>query len=94
MIFIKLSGHFSPGRLVATHGVLEAVPREELLAAYNRHLHCDWGDLSAGDWRMNDEAVESGGRIFSAYYTSNGVKFWIITDADRLYTTILLPSEY
>ena len=94
MIFVEPTGHFFPGCLVVTPGVLETVPRGELLAAYSRHLRCDWGELSDTDWRMNDDAVENGGRIFSAYCTFNGAKFWIITEANRLYTTVLLPSEY
>jgi len=54
----------------------------------------DWGQVCAEDWRLNDEAVQDGSRIVSAYITLKGVKIWIITEADRSTTTILLPDEY
>ena len=94
MIIVETSGHFYPGRLVATPGILEIVPYEELLNAYSRHLRCDWGELSDQDKQMNDLAVRSGERLLSAYQSSKGVKFWIITEADRSCTTFLLPEEY
>lgn len=81
------------GRLVATPAVLDAVPRPELLAALRRHMRCDWGDVSKADWKENDWALKNGERLLSSYKSKNGVKFWIITEADRSYTTILLPSE-
>ena len=90
----KASRGFSPGRLVATPGVLDAVPREELMNAFYRHLYCDWGDISEQDKQMNNDALKHGERLLSAYRSSDNVKFWIITEADRSYTTMLLPSEY
>ncbi len=90
----KTTSGFHPGRLVATPGVLDAVPRDELMNAFYRHLYCDWGDISEQDKRMNDNALKHGERLLSAYRSSGGTKFWIITEADRSYTTILLPSEY
>lgn len=85
---------FQLGRVVATPGVLEQVPRAELFAAVERHLCGDWGDLSEQDKRENNAGVRSGGRILSAYHSTDGTKFWIITEADRSYTTVLLPGEY
>lgn len=85
---------FESGRFMATPGTLEAIPTKELTSALSRHLDGDWGDLSESDARLNDEAITGGGRIFSAYISSNGVKFWIITEADRSCTTVLLPNEY
>lgn len=82
------------GRVVATPGVLEAVPRPELMAALTRHLHGDWGDVCESDWRRNDRAIRDMTRLFSAYHASDGTKFWIITEADRSATTFLLPEEY
>jgi len=46
------------------------------------------------DWRANDWALQAGERLLSVYQTLGGIKFWIITEADRSATTILLPSEY
>jgi len=53
-----------------------------------------WGDLSDNDRVANDMAVEHGGRILSAYGSTNGIRFWIITEADRSATTVLLPDDY
>lgn len=58
-----------------------------------RHVSGDWGDVSAEDQRANDRAIIEGTRIFSAYVV-NGIRLWVITEADRSATTILLPSEY
>ncbi len=82
------------GRVTATPGVLEQVPKAEIFAALSRHQRGDWGDLTRQDKRANDEAFQKGGRILSAYRSREDVPFWIITEADRSYTTVLLPEEY
>ena len=82
------------GRVVATPGVLGAVPRSELFAALERHMRRDWGDVCEADWRANDRALKIGERLLSSYKSNDGVKFWIITEWDRSSTTFLLPSEY
>ena len=92
---------FSPGRLVATPGALEAMSESGQTAAYflQRHLAGDWGEVSSDDWQLNEAALVDGSRLLSAYRTLKGKKLWIITEtADdngrRAATTILLPSEY
>ncbi len=85
---------FSLGRLVATPAVLDVVSRKELFAAVERHKRGDWGDVSEGDRKANDQALKNGERLLSAYKSTGGTKFWIVTEPDRSYTTILLPSEY
>jgi hypothetical protein len=65
-----------------------------MLGALRRHASCDWGELCAEDKASNDQALQYGGRLMSAYRTPTGVKFWIITEADRSATTTLLPEEY
>lgn len=82
------------GRLVATPGVLNAVPRPELFAALERHMRKDWGEVCEEDWKENDRALKSGDRLLSSYKSKYDVKFWIITERGRSHTTILLPSEY
>lgn len=64
--------------------------------ALNRHLDGDWGDLSAEDKKANDRGLspESPDRLLSAYHSSSGIKFWIITEWNRSATTVLLPSDY
>ena len=54
----------------------------------------DWGDLDDDDKRFNDEALQHGDRLFSAYHLTNGTKIYVITEWDRSVTTALLPSEY
>jgi hypothetical protein len=60
----------------------------------SRHQTGDWGIVCDDDKRENDFSVREGFRILSSYKTSNGEKLWVITEADRSVTTILLPSEY
>jgi hypothetical protein len=59
-----------------------------------RHSTGDWGDLEEADKQANEAALQAGDRILSAYKLTGGHKLWIITEADRRATTILLPSEY
>jgi hypothetical protein len=87
---------FGPGSVVATPGALEAfrASGESPLTFLQRHLAGDWGDLDEHDTRENELSLQHGWRILSAYTLSTGVKIWIITEATRESTTILLPSEY
>jgi hypothetical protein len=84
------------GQVVATPGALQAFAEsnQSIDEFLGRHLHGDWGEVAAGDWAENDLSVEQGFRILSAYTLSTGTKIWIITEADRSATTILLPEEY
>jgi len=60
-----------------------------------RHMSCDFGELSDEDVRENELSLREGFRVLSAYRTARGQRLiWIITEADRTSTTILLPSEY
>jgi hypothetical protein len=87
---------FPLGRVVATPGALEAFVREEehYLPFLVRHARGDWGEVCAEDAGANDEALQGGGRLFSAYRLRDKTKIWIITEADRSSTCILLPDEY
>lgn len=89
---------FNPGEFVCTAACAGTVPIENLVAALKRHVAGDWGEVSAGDAKLNDAAVESGDRILSAYTATDGTKFWIITDAGHKeghnVTTALLPEDY
>lgn len=93
------------GQLCATPGAQEVLQRYQVnpLLLLGRHLAGDYGDLSTEDARANDEALKVGARLLSAYQlplpgSDSGalppVKVWIITEADRSVTTILLPEEY
>lgn len=85
---------FSLGRLVATPEALRHVSNKETMTAVRRHLTGDWGEVGNEDKAANDRALIDGTRLLSAYSTAAGVKFWIITEADRSVTTILLPEDY
>lgn len=85
---------FPIGRMMATPGAINSVPPSEMTQALRRHARGDWGDLSDEDLYANDMAVHDESRLLSAYRTKTGTKFWIITEADRSATTVLLPEEY
>lgn len=85
---------FPLGREVVTAHANDVLSNADISAAMERHKHGDWGEVSEEDRKTNDNAVRDGFRIMSAYTSSNGEKFWIITEADRSYTTVLLPEDY
>ncbi|PWU19905.1 MAG: hypothetical protein C5B50_05595 [Verrucomicrobia bacterium] len=91
---VKAKPRFAFGRLCVTEGVAKSVPADEILKAVQRHAAGDWGVLDQADWQRNDKALRDGERLFSKYESSTGKKFWVITEADRRVTTVLLPADY
>jgi hypothetical protein len=85
---------FEVGRLVATHGALAALNPEEPLTLLSRHVSGDWGDVPPEDAAKKELSVGRGVRIISSYGTAGGTRVWVITEADRSSTCILLPEEY
>jgi hypothetical protein len=87
---------FTLGQIVATPGALRALERANQSAALflTRHAEGDWGELDPEDIRENEYSVAHGFRLLSSYTTAVGDKLWIITEADRSATTLLLPDEY
>lgn len=85
---------FELGRIMITRGAQEVLSHQDVLTALGRHLTGDWGQVGSEDWQENELSLREGFRLLSAYTDRNGVKFWIITEADRSSTTVLLPSEY
>jgi len=87
---------FELGRTVITPGAIEALEHSGQMAIefLRRHVAGDWGELSDDDVKENEFSLEHGFRLLSRYQTSQGERFWIITEADRSATTILLPNEY
>jgi hypothetical protein len=87
---------FPLGKLVVTPGALAALAaaKQAPLELLRRHAHGDWGVVCAEDARENDLSVARGLQILSAYMLSTGVKVWVITEADRSSTCILLPEEW
>lgn len=86
--------HFSLGRTVATPGALAAANGTELLDFLSRHRTGDWGKVDAYNAREYEGSVRRGFRVLSAYRVRSGTRLSVITEADRLATTLLLPDEY
>lgn len=88
---------FKLGKVVATPGALRAIEENgvDMWSLLNRHVNGDWGCVPEEDARENQVAVENGYRVMSSYQlNSGGEKLWIITEADRSSTCLLLPEEY
>jgi hypothetical protein len=87
---------FSLGMVVGTQGAVQALeeagqgPQEFL----DRHVRGDWGEVPEADHHENDLSLQYGFRILSAYTTKAGERIWVLTEADRSATTLLLPEEY
>jgi hypothetical protein len=102
VIFVPCRPSFELGQIVATPGALDATTDAQRLLYLARHSMGDWGHVCDEDRKSNDEAVQDGGRILSAYpldpakpcegFGENTL--WIITEGDRSVTTFLLPDEY
>lgn len=87
---------FTLGDVVATPGALDLLDRTETNAGdlLQRHQHGDWGSVPAEDAAENLSSLETGCRILSSYLLNDTERLWIITEADRSSTTLLLPEEY
>lgn len=85
---------FELGQVVSTPGALEALTREEIGKALARHHRGDWGEVDRHDWQANEASLKEGSRLLSVYRSEKGETFWVITEADRSSTCVLLPSEY
>ena len=85
---------FELGATVITPNALNALHPHDVPLAIARHVSGDWGELDDEDKAANEGALKHGHRLLSAYHDRNNVKFWIITEADRSVTTVLLPDDY
>lgn len=86
---------FPLGRIYMTVGAREALAESNHTFEFlRRHQTGDYGIIGKEDWQENNLSVKEGFRILSAYKTANDVKIWVITEADRSSTTLLLPNEY
>ncbi len=92
-----MTARFDLGVVVATPGALEMLASTETYPAelLQRHVSGDWGELDGHDRKENERSLKHGWRILSSYTVGEDVqKVWVITEADRSSTTILLPEEY
>ena len=84
---------FPLGRLVITANADDRLTIPDVNEALARHARGDWGEVSGNDARANRDALKHGDRLLSVY-RCGGQAFWIITEADRSVTTILMPEDY
>jgi hypothetical protein len=84
---------FPLGQVAITANASLRLSTEEVFTALKRHASGDWGDLCPEDTLANDSALDQGGRLLSAYGQGEN-RFWVITEADRSVTTVLLPEDY
>ena len=86
---------FPMGQVVATPAVTDHFAAHGInpMDYLSRHVCGDWGDVPPEDAAANQASIEQGTRILSSYKVASEV-VWVITEADRAYTTLLLPSEY
>lgn len=89
-------GRFSLGQVSVTRNALDAlsglglVPHEFV----RRHVACDWSEMDADDAAQNVIAIQTGRRILSSFNLPRGGKIWVLTEADRSATTVILPEDY
>lgn len=95
-LFTKMTPLFQMGRLCATPAAMEALKESgQFFEAFvSRHVAGDWLHMNAEDIARNMEALRTGGRIFSSFALADGTRLYVITEADRSVTTLLLPSDY
>lgn len=87
---------FPAGQMVATPGALALLEqaKKSPLEFLSRHLRGDWGELCPDDKTENELSLKHGFRLMSSYQVTDTERLWIITEADRSVTTLLLPAEY
>ena len=85
---------FPLGKVVITATAKDALHPEDVGQALSRHASGDWGEVDEHDRRENEVSLDQGLRLLSVYHDRDKRKFWIITEADRSATTILLPEDY
>lgn len=77
-----------------TPNALKKIGLEEIANAITRHSRGDWGSVDSHDRKANEDALREDTRLFSVYRSTDGRKFWVITEWDRSLTTILMPEDY
>ena len=93
-ILIVTVPKFPLGHLVSTPNALSQLTQEDISGAIQRHASGDWGECDSHDWASNERALKHGGRLFSVYLSEAKDRFWVITEADRSSTCVLMPSDY
>ena len=89
-----LNAKFSPGRIVIAPAALKLLTARDIQLALDAHCRGDWGDLGPEDREENDRSVATGHRVLSVYHNQAGVRFWLITEADRSETNVFLRETH
>jgi hypothetical protein len=82
------------GNVVITPNALDQLTPADIQRGLQRHSTGDWGELDAEDRQENDRALQSGLRLLSSYISTSGATYWVITEANRSVTTLLMPDDY
>ena len=90
----KKQAKFPVGQIVSTANALSKLTHADIMTALSRHVKGDWGEVDEEDRQENELSLQKGFRLLSVYRSSDGTKFWIITESDRSVTTVLLPEDY
>ena len=93
-LLVVSGSKFPLGQTVITAHALDTLNSEDVATALRRHACGDWGEVCPADAEENELSLKEGFRLLSAYTDRQGVKFWIITEADRSVSTVLLPEDY
>ena len=93
---MSITFKFPLGEVVITEGAHSALQECAIspLFLLFRHRQGNWGEMSSEDQQANDRALVEGNRVLSVYPLQDDLRIWIITEADRTVTTLLLPEEY
>jgi hypothetical protein len=86
--------HFPLGSVFITPAANARLDSYDVALAVTRHYLGDWGELDPDDREANELALHEGSRLLSVYHDRHGTAFWVITEADRSATTVLLPEDY
>ena len=93
MLLITVQSKFPLGQIIITPNAMTSVTAEDINDGLRRHASGDWGNVCPDDAEQNNEALQIGERLLSAY-GEGSKRFWIITEADYSVTTILMPEDY
>jgi hypothetical protein len=85
---------FALGNVVITPNALGQLTPADIQRGLQRHSAGDWGELDAEDRQENDRALQTGMRLLSSYRSTAGATYWIITEANRSSTCLLMPDDY
>jgi hypothetical protein len=84
---------FPLGQIVITANANSLLDQVDVQQGLTRHAAGDWGEVPPEDRKENELSLKEGFRLMSVY-RSGSLKFWIITEADRSVTTVLMPEDY